>query len=346
MPLCHKADSLCQDGWREQVGVRHERLSQAVTAVPALTSRPLAHWLLLLALVAMWGSSFVFTSIAVRALPPTTVVAARLIIAAVVVGGALSLGARRLPNSLVHWRFFVISAVVGNMLPFWLISWGQQHISSGLAGILMAIMPLSTLVLAHLFLEDERLNRFRVLGFLIGFSGVVVLVGPSILLEMQGAGSMLLPQLAVLGGAVCYAANAIIARRRPPTAPLEAATGVAIAASLLMAPIAVAVDQPWHLSLTVPAAVAVGYLGVVATGIATVVYFKLVSLAGPSFLSLINYLIPLWAVVVGVIALGEQPDWSALVALVLVLLGIGVSEIRKDTLQDATPDGRPADSGR
>lgn len=310
-----------------------------------LTSRPPAHWLLLLALVAMWGSSFVFTSIAVRTLPPTTVVAARLVIAAIVLGAAFILGARRLPASIVHWRFFVISAVVGNMLPFWLISWGQQHISSGLAGILMAIMPLSTLVLAHLFLEDERLNRFRVLGFIIGFSGIVVLVGPTIVLEIRGIGSMLLAELAVLGGAICYAANAIIARRRPPTAPLEAATGVAIAGSLLMAPIAVAADQPWNLSLTVPAAVAVAFLGVVATGIATVVYFKLVSVAGPSFLSLINYLIPIWAVVVGVIALGEQPGWSALVALALVLSGIGLSEIKRNPAGDAAAAGRRENTG-
>ena len=310
--------------------------------MPALTSRPLAHWLLLFALVAMWGSSFVFTSIAVSALPPSTVVAARLIIAAVILVGALAIGARRLPTSAVHWRSFVILAIVGNALPFWLISWGQQHIPSGLAGILMAIMPLTTLVLAHLFLEDERLTGFRVVGFAIGFSGIVILVGPNILLEMRGVGSMLLAELAVVAGAVCYAANAIIARRRPPTAPLEAATGVAIAASLLMVPIAIAADQPWQLSLTFPAAVSVTFLGIVATGIATVVYFKLISIAGPSFLSLINYLIPIWAVGVGVIALGEQPGWSALIALVLVLSGIALSEM--DMPRHADRAGRPRDS--
>ncbi len=282
-----------------------------------------------------------FTSIAVHALPPTTVVAARLVIAAIVLGAALTFGAQRLPNSVVHWRFFVISAIVGNMLPFWLISWGQQYISSGLAGILMAVMPLSTLVLAHLFLEDERLTGFRLLGFMIGFSGIVVLVGPHVLLEIQGIGSMLLAELAVLGGALCYAANAIIARRRPPTAPLEAASGVAIAGSLLMVPIAVAADQPWQLSLTAPAAVAVAFLGVVATGIATVVYFKLISVAGPSFLSLINYLIPIWAVIVGMVALNEQPGWSALLALALVLSGIGLSELKRSKPANAGPTDHP-----
>jgi drug/metabolite transporter (DMT)-like permease len=247
-----------------------------------------------------------------------------------------------LPASAAHWRFFVIMAVVGNALPFWLISWGQQHIPSGLAGILMAIMPLTTLVLAHLFLEDERLTGLRVLGFAIGFSGIVILVGPNILLEMRGVSSMLLAELAVVAGAICYAANAIIARRRPPTAPLEAATGVAIAASLLMVPIALAADQPWQLSLSVPAAISVAFLGIVATGIATVVYFKLISVAGPSFLSLINYLIPIWAVGVGMVALGEQPGWSALAALGLVLSGIALSELKVPRRPDRTR--RPNDS--
>jgi drug/metabolite transporter (DMT)-like permease len=323
-------------------GRGRDRSAAAGELVPALTSRPLAHWVLLLALVAMWGSSFMFTSVAVSTLPPATVVAARLLIAALGLGGALVFRGRRLPASPGHRRFFVICAVVGNVLPFWLISWGQQHIPSGLAGLLMAIMPLTTLVLAHLFVENERLSGIRVLGFAIGFSGIVVLVGPNVLLELRGVGSALLAELAVLGGAVCYAANAIISQRRPPAAPLEAAAGVAIAASLLMVPLAAAADQPWQLSLTAPAAVAVAFLGIVSTGIATLVYFRLISLAGPSFLSLINYLIPIWAMALGVVALGEQPDWSALVALVLVLSGIALSEM--SMAGSASRTRRPTDS--
>jgi drug/metabolite transporter (DMT)-like permease len=113
---------------------------------------------------------------------------------------------------------------------------------------------------------------------------------------------------------------------------------VAIAASLLMVPLAAAADQPWQLSLTAPAAVAVVFLGIVSTGIATVVYFRLISLAGPSFLSLINYLIPIWAMGLGVVALGERPGWPALVALVLVLLGIALSE-----MSSAGPARRPGE---
>ncbi len=290
------------------------------------THRPLAHWLLLFALVAMWGSSFLFTKIAVSHLQPTTVVAARLAIAALFLIAGLLAAGRRLTAAPRLWTSFSIMAVVGNALPFWLISWGQQRIDSGLAGILMAVMPLSTIVLAHLFVEGERLGWRKGLGFVTGFLGIVVLMGPEALAELEGSGSALTAELAVLGGAVCYAVNTIIARRRPASDAWTAATGVAVAASVIMLPVAVATGEPAGARLPLSALAAVGFLGIVSTGIATIVYFKLITAAGPSFLSLINYLIPIWAVALGIVAADERPHWTALAALVLVLLGIAVSE--------------------
>jgi len=196
-------------------------------------------------------------------------------------------------------------AVMGNCLPFWLISWGQQGIDSGVAGILMAVMPLTTLVLAHILVEGERLAIARAAGFATGFAGIVVLVGPKAVLEVTGAGSDLLPELSVLAGALCYAVATIIARRRPDSDALVAATGVAIAASLIMAPVAMVNLSPAMSRIPAESLASIAILGVVSTALATVVYFKLIALAGPSFLSLINYLIPLWAVLIGMIALSE-----------------------------------------
>jgi drug/metabolite transporter (DMT)-like permease len=295
--------------------------------------RPLLHWVLLLALVAMWGSSFMLTKVAVSALSPSSVVAGRVAIATVILGIAMVFVGRRLPRWGRHWVFFIAMAVMGNCLPFWLISWGQRGIDSGLAGILMAVMPLATLVLAHVFVEGERLTPARAAGFATGFAGVVVLIGPEAVMEVAGAGSHLLSELAVLGGALCYAVATIIARRRPDGDALVAATGVAIAASAIMAPMAMAsaAAAGGPLVSPIPAAslAAVAILGVVSTALATVVYFKLIALAGPSFLSLINYLIPLWAVLVGMAVLDERPDWTALAALALVLLGIALSELKR-----------------
>jgi len=288
--------------------------------------RPLLHWLLLFALVVMWGSSFAFTKVAVTALAPEAVVAARLAIAAVVlivVGVALG---RRVPVGRRLWAYSAAMAVVGNALPFVLISWGQQGISSGLAGILMAVMPLTTMVLAHVFVEGEQLTPVKVAGFVVGFLGVVVLIGPEALLALGGSRSALVSQLAVLGGAVCYAVNTILARRRPPADAIATAAGVTVIAAVLMVPVAAAGDARMTLDVPVPALVAVAVLGVMSTAVATVVYFRLVAAAGPSFLSQINYLIPVWAVGVGVTVMGEEPEWSALGGLVLVLAGIALSE--------------------
>lgn len=293
------------------------------------TRRPLLHWLLLFALVAMWGSSFLFTKIALGGLAPSTLVAARLLLAALFLLALLLLLRRRLPRGRRPWAFFLVMAVLGNGLPFWLIAWGQQNIDSGLAGILMAVMPLATLLLAHVFVPGERLNPARGAGFLIGFAGIVVLTGPAVLLELKGSGTALWSELAVLGGAVCYAVNVIVARRRPAGDALVATSGVTLIAAALMVPLALmTAPLPGVLELPLSALLAVGALGLVSTATATFVYFKLVSLAGPTFLSLINYLIPLWAVLLGIVFLAERPAWRALVALLLILSGIALAEIR------------------
>jgi drug/metabolite transporter (DMT)-like permease len=236
---------------------------------------------------------------------------------------------KRLPRFGPAWLAFVIMAVVGNCVPFWLISWGQQRIDSGLAGILMAVMPLATLVLAHLFVAGERLTRGRLAGFFIGFLGIVVLLGPDAMATGNQGSSTLLAQLAVLGGACCYAVNAVIARLRPAGEPLAVATGVLMVSSTIMLPLAALETNVTSLELPADAAAAVAALGVVSTAVATVVYFRLISIAGPTFLSLINYLIPLWAVLAGAIVLDEQPQWHALLALFLVLTGITISEISR-----------------
>ena len=291
-----------------------------------MTGRPLKHWLLLFALVAMWGSSFVLTKIALAAFAPTPIVAWRLVVGAAVLVLLLVAARRAWPRGARLWGFFLGLAIVGGALPFWLISWGQRAIDSGLAGILMAIMPPTTLVLAHFFVAEERLNPTRVAGFLVAFAGIVVLMGPEALLEIEGAGTALLSQLAVLGGAICYAVAAIMARVGPPGDTLGRSLGVTLLGALIMMPLALATGPVWSPEVALGAAIALGMLGLFSTGIAMVVYFRLIAEAGPTFMSLINYLIPLWALVLGVVALGERPTWHALIALILVLSGIALSE--------------------
>ena len=289
-------------------------------------TRPPGHWLLLLALVAMWGSAFMFTGIAVRDFSPTALVAIRLGIAAVLLTGLVLTRGHGFPRTRQFWLFSVAMALAGNCVPFWLISFGQQRIESGLAGILMGIMPLTTMVLAHFFVRGERLNRTKAVGFAVGFVGLVMLIGPEALLELRGQGTELLHQLAVLGGAICYAINTIVARHRPQADPLVAAAGVMLAGSAIMLPIG-GVPALTQLGAAPPLPLAAMLaLSIVATAVATVVFLKLVATAGPSFTSFINYLIPVWALLMGMLFLGEEPGARVVFALALILGGIGLGE--------------------
>ena len=233
------------------------------------------------------------------------------------------------------WVFLLIMAIFGNCLPFWLISWGQQAIDSGLAGILMAIMPPTTLVLAHFFVAGERLNALRIAGFSLAFAGIVVLTGPEALLEISGTGTALLAELAVLGGAVCFAAATIIARLGPPSDSLPRSVGVTLLGALIIVPLAASTGGGLEIEASREAAIALGLLGLLSSGLATVVFFRLIAAAGPSFFSLANYLIPIWALALGVIVLNEEPSWRGLIALVLVLSGIALSELRRGTPRPA-----------
>jgi len=265
------------------------------------------------------------------------VTAGRLPIGAGVLGLVLVAMRRRVSQQPRHWLFFLAMALLGNAAPFFLIAWGQVAIPSGLTGILMAVMPLAVLLMAHFLVAGERLTRRRLAGFALGFLGVVVLTGPDARAALVGREASFISQLAVLGAALCYGVAAIVARRGPVlhpvvvAAPVLAIAGTLVGALLLAAGAgaggdsgAVAVHDPvgaWS-------AAAMLALGALSTGLATVVYFTLIARAGPTFLSLINYLIPVWAVVLGAVALDERLPPRAFVALALILAGLVLARWR------------------
>lgn len=287
-----------------------------------------AEWGLLFALVALWGSSFMLVRVSLDAFTPIAVTAGRLLIGAGVLLLLLALTRRRLPWSAQTWVFFSAMAIVGNAAPFFLIAWGQRDIPSGLTGILMAVMPLVVLVLAHFLVVGERLTTRRLAGFTLGFIGVLVLTGPEARAAWVGREASFVPQLAVLGAAVCYGIAAIIARRGPVLNPVVTAAavlaiaGIVAGAILLAAGLREGEAAAAHEVIGLWPALALLALGALSTALATVVYFSLVARAGPTFLSLINYLIPVWAVVLGTLALGERLPARAFAALGLILAGV------------------------
>jgi drug/metabolite transporter (DMT)-like permease len=297
-----------------------------------------ADWAMLLALTALWGSAFLLTKVAVAGIPPGWVVVGRLALAAALL---LPLAAWRGdlgPIDPRGWIFMALIALLGNVLPFWLIAWGQRGIDSGLSGILMAVMPLAVLGLAHVFVPGEGLTSRRLVGFALGFAGVAVLLGPETLGDQfpdettgsdAGGGPGALPaMLAVLGGALCYAVSSILARLRPAQGALPTAALVTLMAALMALPIALAVEPPPPRAPVWSEVAALLGLGAFSTAIAAVVYFRLIASAGPSFTALLNYMIPVWAVALGVLLLGESPQPHHLYGLALILLGVLIAATR------------------
>jgi drug/metabolite transporter (DMT)-like permease len=295
-----------------------------------MSNRSLKDWALLLSLVAMWGSAFMFIKIAVVAIPPATIAAGRLVVGALALAVIVYARGTRIAPPNGAWMPWLVLALVGNAVPFYLIAWGQQTIESALAGILIAIMPLATLVLAHRFVRGEKATGSRIGGYVLGFLGIVLLMGPAALSGIMGSAERVIAQLAVLGGALCYAANSVYARLRVKGGDvLVSSAGVLLIASAVMLPVALVVDRPWTLSPSLPSLAAVVWLGVGATAIPTICYFALISSAGPTFMSLVNYLSPCVAVILGVTMMGEHPGPEAYAGLALILFGIAVSQYRR-----------------
>ena len=301
-----------------------------------MAARSLKDWGLLAALVALWGSNFMFVKLGVATVPPATLVASRLVIGAVILVAVVRAMGHTFPPLGRAWVPYAVLAIVGNCLPFWLITTGQKSIDSALAGILMAIMPLTTLVLAHFFVAGEGMTRYRAAGFLLGFAGIAVLMGPAGLSGLGGSSVEILAQLCVLAGAISYATQSVLVRLMLKGNVMVASAAIIVIAALISLPVALIVDEPWNLSPSRASAYTVIWIGIGPTALATFVYLKLIGSAGPTFMSLTNYCIPVVALLLGVALLGEEPGANAYTGLLLILSGIALSQMRRKTVRSET----------
>jgi drug/metabolite transporter (DMT)-like permease len=283
--------------------------------------------MLLAALILLWGTSFMFTAISVRTVDPVTVVFYRLALGAVVLSLVVYARGDSLPLNWQAWAGFFVMAIAGNALPFFLIAWGQQSVDSGVAGMIMAIMPLLTMVFAHYLVEGETLNRYKLIGFTLGITGVILLLGP----VFEGGGREFWSGVAIFTAATCYAVNTILIKRLPRFSPMVGACGVLIMASLILFPAWLLVAHDSASNISQDSMFSVIWLGIGPTGIATIILFAVIERAGPTFLSTINYLIPVVAFLCGAWLLAEAVTWHHFVALVAILGGIAITRIRVKT---------------
>jgi drug/metabolite transporter (DMT)-like permease len=290
-------------------------------------------WTLLLTTTALFAPGFTLIDITVTTITPLSMTGGRLLLAT----GVLYAWTQALGHSLppwrdetgrlsVHWRFFAVLGLVGNVLPVTLITWGQQAVNAGLSAILVGLMPLMTLALTTLCVRSEPVTRRHLGGFVVGFLGIGVLTGPEALGGV--ARHSLIHEGAILGGALCFALNAVLIKQMPPVHPLTASVGISLCAALIAIPLALLLDAPWTLTPSPLSLVGLGLLSLLPSVLATVTYVRLVRTAGPTFAALHSYLVPPLAVLLSIVFLGQRLEWNAYCALMLILVGVAVSQGR------------------
>ena len=285
-------------------------------------------WAMLLALSILWGGSFFFVGIAVRELPPLTIVLLRVGLAALILNALVRALGLAPPREKAVWSAFLGMGLLNNVAPFCLIVWGQTHIASGLAAILNATTPLATVIVAHVLTIDEKMTGGRLAGVVLGLVGVAAMIGPA---ALTGIGTDVVAQGAVLLAAISYAFAGVYGRRfrQLGVPPLLAATGQVTASTLVLAPIALVVDQPW--TLAAPSLVAwsaVIGLAALSTALAYALYFRILATAGATNLLLVTFLIPLSATGLGALFLGERLDPRHLLGLTLIGAGLAAIDGR------------------
>ncbi|KXF82324.1 DMT family transporter [Enterovibrio coralii] len=284
-------------------------------------------WLLLILLSMLWGGSFFFVGVAVGELPALTITFLRVSIAAIALWSfAFVIGIRPHLSRQV-WLAFFGMGMLNNVIPFVLIVWGQTQIASGLASILNAATPIFAVIVAGLLLPDERPTPLKIIGVTIGFTGVVVMIGVPAL----GGTGTLLAQLAIVGATVSYAFAGVFGRRFKTLQinPIVVAAGQVTASSIVMLPITLYVDGVAGIGdVNTSVWASIFALAILSTAVAYVLYFKILEVAGATNVLLVTLLVPVSAVFLGTVFLGESLGLIHLIGMLLIALGLSAIDGR------------------
>lgn len=281
-----------------------------------------ADWGIIMLLSLLWGGAFFLIELGLRGFTPITLVFLRMSIAAPLMLAVLWYLKEKLPRDLKSWTQLLILGTINAALPFLLFFWGQTQIDSGLASVLNATTPLWGVVTAHFLTREEKANPARILGVLLGMAGIIVMVGTD---ALDGITGSVLAQIACLAATLSYALAAIYGRTlsQSTMSPVVVATGQVITAAILMLPVMLLLDHPW--TLPMPGwdawAGAIG-LAIPTTGIAYFFYFRLIDRAGASNAMLVAFIMPVIAIILGVVALGETVEPREIAGAALIALGL------------------------
>ncbi len=276
-------------------------------------------WFLIVILSIIWGASFFFVEIAVEKMTPLTIVLYRVGFAAFLLWGFVWFTDRKMPKNPGIWGAFLAIGILNNVIPFTLITWGQQYIDSSLASILNATTPVFSVILAHFLTKDEPLTTNRLTGVLFGWIGVAILIGIE---ALSGVGMKIAGQAAVLGAALLYAIAAIFGRRFKNIDPVVVAAGMLTGSTIIMIPLAFMIEQPLALDPAPVTWAALFGLSAVSTALAYIIYFHVLSKAGATNILLVTFLIPVSAIFLGMMVLSETPGWNVFLGLALIFIGL------------------------
>jgi drug/metabolite transporter (DMT)-like permease len=285
-----------------------------------------AEWAMLILLSIVWGGSFFFYAIAIKGLPTFTIVFLRVCLGSIglwLCAWAMGLLPLRHPGL---WRNFLIMGLINNAIPFSLIVWGQREVASGLAAILNATTPFFTVLAANMLTADEKLSWNRLLGAMLGLSGVAAMMGADIL---GAQGSSPLAQLAVIAASVSYGFASVFGRRFSTIPPLITAAGQTAGSSAILLPVMLIIDKPWRLaSPSFDVWLAIAGLAILCTSLAYVLYFTILKRAGATNIVLVTFLVPVSAILLGIAFLGETLDIHHVIGMATIAIGLALIDGR------------------
>lgn len=291
----------------------------------------------LLALLALlWGSSYLFTKVALEDIPPITLIALRVSVACLMLSLVMAWRGERPPRDGRTWRLLFVQAVFNSIGAWTILAWGQQYVDSGLASVLNSTSPIFVCFATLFFTRHEAVGASRFLGACLGLFGVALIVGVEVL---DGLGRQAIGQLAVLTGALLYAGAAIHGRRLSHLPATTAATGTMLWATACLVPASLATERPWTLAPALPSLLAAAALAVFCTGLALLIYFRLVTTLGSMGVASQSYLRAGVGAALGCIVMGET--FSPIVGLGLAAAVAGVALILRSPLGRPGPAAQP-----
>lgn len=277
-------------------------------------------------LIGIWGGAYTMVGVGVKYMSPILLVAYRLVIGAILVTAYAYARGQRFPKlNDPRWRWYLMLGITGSVLPFFLLSSGQVTVDSGVTSIIVGAMPIITIILAHFF-ADEALTPLKMLGFFIGFLGIIILFLPDdFSLQIIGDWKA---QLLCVGGAICYAFTTVFAKRTPPTPSGIGAAMMLCSAAFIGVIAALIAGLPEQPPAAMGHIMALG-LAIGSTAIGTVLYLWVIEKTGPTMLAKINYFTPVAAVIFGVWLLGEPMTWRVVISFVIIIAGILIAQMKR-----------------